>query len=178
MDRRKLITATLFGVVIGVVYGPIPFEIGDSLIVFEAIILSLSFILLGKGGATYTALINGLIETPFQLGYGAFALLAAVLYGVSIDVFCTLLGVVSEGKVRTKRLIVSLTLSTLLTGVVATYGFIVLGFGTSAPLVDIYLPIVIVGVISGTLGGFVAARLWERNLKKRFQPSDVPRGPQ
>lgn len=170
MDRRKLITATLFGVLIGVVYGPLPFEIGDSLIVFQAIILSLSFILLGRGGATYTALINGLVETPFQLSFGAFALVAALLYGVLIDVFSTALKAKSEEGIRAKRLVVSVTLSTIITGLVATFAFIALGFGTSAPLLDVYLPIVVVGVISGALGGFLAARIWERNLKSRFSP--------
>lgn len=169
MDRRKLATATLFGVLIGVVYGSLPFEIGDSLIIFQAIILSLSFIILGRGGATYTALVNGLIETPFQLSYGAFALLVALLYGILVDIFSTLLKAKTENGISTKRLVVSLTLSTIITGLVATFSFIALGFGTTAPLLDLYLPIVIIGVISGALGGFLAARIWERNLKKWFQ---------
>jgi hypothetical protein len=171
LEARRLMVATIFGVVIGIIYGPIPFEIGDSLIVFQAIILSLSFILLGRGGATYTALINGLVETPFQLSYGAFALLIAVFYGVLIDIFCSLLRVKTGEGVRTKRLVVSLTLSTTITGLVATFAFIALGFGTTAPFVDLYLPIVVLGVISGAVGGFLAARIWERNLKSRFQPA-------
>lgn len=176
MDRRKLITATLFGVLIGVVYGPLPFEIGDSLIVFQAIILSLSFILLGRGGATYTALVNGLIETVFQVQYGAFALAAALLYGVLIDVLSTAMKAKSEDGVRTKRLIASVTISTIITGFVATFAFIALGFGSSAPLVDVYLPIVVVGVISGAVGAFLATRIWERNLKTRFSSKLAERG--
>lgn len=171
LDRRKLITATIFGVVIGVVYGPLPFEIGDSLIVFQAILLSLSFVLLGPGGATYTGLVNGLIETPLQLGYGGFALAIAVFYGVTVDVFCTVLRVRSEGGIRVKRLLAALTLSTVLTGSVATYAFIALGFGSSAPFVDLYLPIIVVGVISGAVGAYLAARIWDRNLKARFASS-------
>jgi len=165
-----LITATLFGVLIGVVYGALPFEIGDSLIVFEAIILSLSYILLGPGGATYTGLINGLVETPLQLAYGPFAFGVALLYGVLVDVFSTLFRATSEGKDHTKRLVASLSVSTVITGLVATYAFITLGFGTTAPFVDVYLPVLIVGALSGTIGGLLAARIWDHNLRHRFAP--------
>ena len=174
VSTRKLITATLFGVLIGVVYGALPFEIGDSLIVFEAIILSLSFILLGPGGATYTGLINGLVETPMQLAFGPFSFGVALLYGILVDMFSILFRATSEGKVHTKRLVASLSVSTVITGLVATYAFIALGFGTTAPFVDVYLPVLIVGALSGTIGGFLAARIWERNLKHRFNSAQAP----
>jgi len=174
VNSKKLITATLFGVLIGVVYGALPFEIGDSLIVFEAIILSLSYILLGPGGATYTGLINGLVETPLQLTYGPFAFGVALLYGVLVDVFNALFRATSEGKVHTKRLVASLSVSTVITGLVATYAFIALGFGTTAPFVDVYLPVLVVGALSGTIGGFLAARIWDHNLKNRFAPVQAP----
>lgn len=174
VDSRKLITATIFGVIIGITYGPLPFEIGDSLIVFQAIMLSLSFILLGRGGATYTALVSGLIETPFQLSFGAFALLAAVLYGILVDLFCTVFKVNSGDGIRTKALVASLTLSTTIIGIIATFAFIALGLGTSAPLLDLYLPIVVVGVISGVVGAILAARIWEKVLKARFRTVQLP----
>jgi len=159
---------------IGVVYGALPFEIGDSLIVFEAIILSLSYILLGPGGATYTGLINGLVETPLQLAYGPFAFGVALLYGVLVDVFSALFRATSEGKVHTKRLVASLSVSTVITGLVATYAFITLGFGTTAPFVDVYLPVLVVGALSGTIGGFLAVRIWDHNLKHRFASVQAP----
>jgi hypothetical protein len=170
VNYKKLITATIFGVVIGVVYGALPFEIADSLIVFEAILLSLSFILLGPGGATYTGLINGLIETPLQLSFGPFALGVALLYGILVDVFCSLFRVTYEGKVRSKRLVASLSVSTIITGMAATYAFIALGFGTTAPFVDLYLPVLVIGGVSGTIGGVLGARIWEHNLQRRFTP--------
>ena len=174
VSTKKLITATLFGVLIGVVYGALPFEIGDSLIVFEAIILSLSFIILGPGGATYTGLVNGLVETPLQLAFGPFAFCVALFYGILVDVFSILFRVTSEGRVRAKRLVASLSVSTVITGLVATYGFIALGFGTTAPFVEVYLPVLVVGALSGTIGGFLAARIWERNLKHRFNSAQAP----
>ena len=174
VSTKKLITATLFGVLIGVVYGALPFEIGDSVIVFEAVILSLSFILLGPGGAAYTGLVNGLVETPLQLSFGPFAFGVALFYGVLVDVFSVVLKVTSEGKVHTRRLVASLSVSTIVTGLVATYAFITLGFGTTAPFVDVYLPVLVVGALSGTIGGFLAARIWERNLKHRFNSVQAP----
>jgi hypothetical protein len=176
IDARKLVTATLFGAIIGVVYGALPFEIGDSLIVFEAVMLSLTFILLGPGGATYTGLINGLVETPLQLAFGPFALGVALFYGILVDVFSSLFGVTSEGLVRTRRLVAALSLSTIITGLVATYAFIALGFGTTAPFLDVYLPVLVVGALSGTIGGILAARIWERNLKHRFQSVQASAG--
>lgn len=170
VDSKKIVTATLFGVTIGVIYGALPFEIGDSLIVFEAILLSLSFILLGPGGATYTGIINGMVETPLQLSFGPFAFGVALLYGILVDLFCTIFKVTYEGKVRPKRLVASLTLSTIIVGVVATYAFIAFGFGTTAPFVEVYLPILAVGAVSGTVGGILGARLWDKNLKHRFTP--------
>ena len=174
VNSKKLITATIFGAIIGVVYGALPFEIGDSLIVFEAILLSLSFILLGPGGATYTGLINGLVETPLQLAFGPFSIAVAIFYGVLVDVFSTLFRVTAEGKVHARRLVASLSLSTIITGLVATYAFIALGFGTTAPFLEVYLPVLVVGALSGTVGGFLAARIWERNLKNRFQAVQAP----
>jgi hypothetical protein len=174
VTSKKLITATLFGVLIGVVYGALPFEIGDSLIVFEAVVLSLSFILLGPGGATYTGLINGLVETPLQLAFGPFAFGVALFYGVLVDAFSSLFGVASGGEIHAKRLVASLSVSTIITGLVATYAFIGLGFGTTAPFLEVYLPVLVVGALSGTIGGFLAARIWERNLKHRFNPVQVP----
>jgi len=174
VNTKKLITATLFGVLVGVVYGALPFEIGDSLIVFEAVVLALSFILLGPGGATYTGLVNGLVETPLQLAFGPFAFVVALFYGVLVDVFSSLFRVASEGKVHAKRLVASLGVSTIITGLVATYAFITLGFGTTAPFVDVYLPVLIVGALSGAIGGFLAARIWERNLKSRFVSVQAP----
>jgi len=174
VSTQKLVTATLFGVLIGVVYGALPFEIGDSLIVFEAVVLSLSFILLGPGGATYTGLINGLVETPLQLTFGPFSLAVALFYGVLVDVFSILFRAKSAGKVHPKRLIASLSVSTVITGLVATYAFVALGFGTTAPFLEIYLPVLLIGALSGTIGGFLAARIWERNLKHRFTPVQEP----
>jgi hypothetical protein len=176
VNPKKLATATLFGVLIGVIYGALPFEIGDSLIVIEAIVLSLSFILLGPGGATYTGFINGLIETPLQLAFGPFAFGVALFYGLLVDVFSILFRVTTDGRVHAKRLVASLSVSTVITGLAATYAFITLGFGTTAPFVDVYLPVLVVGALSGTIGGFLAARIWDRNLKHRFVtvPSPVP----
>jgi hypothetical protein len=170
VDSKKLITATIFGVVIGVVYGALPFEVADSLIVFEAILLSLSFILLGPGGATYTGLINGLVETPLQLSFGPFAFGVALLYGILVDVSCSLFKVTSDGKVHSKRLVAALSVSTIFTGMAATYAFVTLGFGTTAPFVDLYLPVLVLGGVSGTIGGVLGARIWEHNLRRRFSP--------
>jgi hypothetical protein len=115
-----------------------------------------------------------LVETPLQLAFGPFALGVALFYGILIDLFSTLFKVTSEGKVHTTRLVASLSVSTIITGLTATYAFITLGFGTTAPFVDVYLPVLVVGALSGTIGGLLAARIWGRNLKHRFNSVQAP----
>jgi ABC-type thiamin/hydroxymethylpyrimidine transport system permease subunit len=177
VSTRKLLTATLFGVIIAVVKGPLPPVYSDFLIIVEAPILALSYVMLGRGGATYTELVNGLVETPFQLSFGPFVILVALLYGVQVDVFSSLLKVRSpSGDVGTKRLVLSLTISTITTGLVAAYTSVYLGLVAYTPSLFfvVYVPILIWGTFSGALGGWLASRIWTRNLKARFS-SDMGR---
>ena len=171
VSTRKLLTATLFGVIIALLKGPLPPVYSDFLIIVEAPILSLSYIMLGKGGATYTEAVNGLAETPFQLSFGPFVILVALLYGAQVDAFCSLFRVRSPGgEIGVKRLMAALTISTTTTGLVAAYTSIYLGLVAYSPSLFfvIYVPILVWGILSGTLGGWLAARIWTRNLKSRF----------
>ena len=62
----------------------------------------------------------------------------------------------------------SLTLASVVTGPVAYYATV---FLTNVLPNDpsIYLTLVVFGIISGAVGGYLAARIWERNLKARFK---------
>lgn len=170
MDVRKLITAALFGVAIAVIKGPFQPPYADLLIIVEAPIAGLSYLLLGRGGATYTEFINGLIQSTFKASFFPLSLIAAVLYGVQIDVYSWLFRAQVNGTTSARRMFASLGLASSTTGVLAAYISITLGIVPYSPsLFDVvYIPIIVWGVLSGAVGGAVSARIWNRNLKARF----------
>lgn len=178
MDSRKLITATLLGVAIAAVKSPFTFPITDYLIIVEVPVLALSYLILGKGGATYTGLINGVLQSAVKVGFFPFDLVFGVSYGVLVDIFCTLLKVRNAEKTSAKRMMVALGVASTILGVGIAYVFLAFnfnlgvdlsGYSTTELLEIVYAPILIWGILSGVLGGFFSARIWERNLKARFK---------
>jgi hypothetical protein len=171
VDTRKLITATMFGVAIAVVKGPFQPPYADFLIIVEAPILGLSYLLLGRGGATYTELINGLIQSTFKASFFPFSLIAAVFYGAQVDAYSSLFGVNSNGGTSTKKMFASLGLASSVTGILAAYISISLGILPYSPslFAVVYIPIIIWGILSGAVGGALSAKIWDRNLRARFK---------
>src|SRR5271157_5036 len=171
-DTRKLATATLLGVAIAVVKGPLQPPYADFLIIVEAPILGLSYLLLGRGGATYTELVNGLLQSTVKASFFPFSLVAALLYGLQVDFFGSVFRAGRGDSASSKRMIAALGLSSITTGIIAAYTSISLGIVQYSPSLFfyIYIPIIIWGVLSGSLGGFLATLIWERNLKARFRP--------
>ena len=158
------------------VKAPFTFPVTDYLIIIEVPILALSFLLLGWGGATYTGLVNGVLQSFVKVAFFPYDLIFAVSYGALVDIFGTLLSVRSGAGTSTRRLMAALGLASTLLGVGVAYAFVVLNLspslglqGKSASyLLEVYVPIVVWGVASGVLGGYFSARVWEKNLKPRF----------
>jgi len=176
VDNRKLITATLFGVVIAVIKGPFQPPYADFLIIVEAPILGLSFLLLGRGGATYTQVVNGLLQSGVKASFFPFSLIVAVLYGVLVDLLGTAFKAREGEHTSSKRMVGTLGIASIITGLLAAYTSIALRIVPYNPslLLVVYVPIVIWGVFSGALGGFIAAKVWEQNLKARFRSVQPP----
>ena len=184
MDTRKLATATLFGVGIAIVKAPFTFPVTDYLIIIEVPILALSFLLLGRGGATYTGLVNGVLQSAFKVSFFPYDLLFAVSYGVLVDFFGTVLGVRRDGRTSTTRLAAALGLASTVLGVSIAYVFLALNlspgidvtsYSATGLLEIVYIPIVAWGILSGVFGGVLSARVWERNLRSRFKSVQAPR---
>ncbi len=176
VDSRKLITATLFGVVIAVLKGPFQPPYADFLIIVEAPILGLSFLLLGRGGATYTEVVNGLLQSGVKAPFFPFSLLLAILYGVLVDVLGTAFKAREGEHTSSKRMVATLGTASIITGLVAAYTSIaarIIPYNPSL-LYVVYIPIIIWGILSGALGGFISARIWEKNLKARFKSVQPP----
>lgn len=184
MDSRKLATATLLGVIIFLIKGPLLAPYADFLLIFEALLVGLGFALLGRGGGTFVELVNGLLLTAYEAvtvpALAPFVLPLAILFGILVDLLGVWLHVRVGGMVSGKRLAAALTVSSAVTGIVAYVvtlsALISLGFLPNDPNMDLILggTIVAIGVTEGAAGGLLAARVWERNLKSRFQPVQPP----
>ncbi len=160
-------TASLFGVVIFLAKGFLPSPTADFLVIVEALLVGLSFLILGRGGATYVEVVNGVLQTPVKIFFAPFSFLLAILFGVQVDAFASLLKV-KNSEARAGRLAGTLAISSATTGVIAYYTTAVLERLVPSDL-GIALTILIFGVISGALAGYLAARIWNRNLRSRFQ---------
>jgi hypothetical protein len=184
LDSRKLITATLFGVIVFLIKGPLLAPYADFLLIFEAILAGLGFALLGSGGATYVELVNGLLLTVYEAAtvpiLAPFVLPLALLFGLLIDGLGSLLKVRADGNISSKKLAITLTIASALTGAIAYFttlsALISLGFLPNDPSTDVMLGLVIIviGIAEGGAGGFLAGRIWERNLKQRFKSVQPP----
>jgi len=174
---RKLATAAIFGATIAVIKSPFTFPVTDYLIIVEVPILALGYLLIGKGGAAFTGLVNGLLQSVVKANLFPYDLIFGFAYGALIDVFATALHVRGANGTSTKRMTVALGLASTVLGVSIAYVFLtfnlspgvnVSGYSTTELLELVYAPIVVWGILSGFVGGILSARIWDRNLKARF----------
>lgn len=170
-------TCTLLGALIAILKSPFQFPVTDYLIVVEVPILGISYLLLGRGGATYTGLVNGILQSAVKVSLFPYDLVFGVTYGFLVDAFADLLRVRDAKVTSAKRMTAALAIASTVMGLSITYLFLALNLSpvvnvsnlSNAELLSfVYLPIVIWGIISGALGGFISVRIWERNLKSRF----------
>lgn len=161
----------MFGVMILVTNGFIPAPTSDFLIIVQSLLLALSYLIVGKGGASYVGFVSGALITAAKISFFPVDLLVASLFGVLVDVLATSLRVMDNGRASPVRLVVAMMVSTGIVGLGAFYVSVV-AFPSAFtdvphdPLTD--LTILIFGVLSGAGAGAIAARLWNRNLMARF----------
>lgn len=164
---RRVALASLFGVLILVTMGFLPAPTSDFLIVIEAFFLALSFLVIGRGGATYTGLVAGLLITAVKLSFFPLDLVFALFFGVMVDVTSLAFGAKRAQDARTARLVAAVTISTGLVGFVAYYVTAVLT-NIVPNQIGLDITILIFGIASGAAGGYAAARVWNKYLKSRF----------
>jgi hypothetical protein len=184
LDSRKLATATLLGVIVFLIKGPLLAPYADFLLIFEAFLVGLGFALLGRGGGTFVEVVNGVLLTLYTTvatpPLAVFVLPLAILFGALVDLTGSFFHARTASGVSGKRLAAAVAVASALTGTtayLATVSVLVsLQFLPSDPTTDLLYGTVIIaiGVAEGAAGGFLAARVWERNLRRRFtsiQPS-------
>src|SRR5579875_1122930 len=159
--NRKIATATIFGGIAFVATAFLPSPLSDFLIIIPSFFFALGYIVLGRGGATYVSLVDGLLTTPFSLIF-------ALILGILIDLFATAFKARRNSEVRTSMLTLSTTLGTAITGLAAYY-ITVKVTGLLNTDFSVALTILVFGIISGAAAGFLAAKIWNRNLRSTFE---------
>ncbi len=165
--NRRVALGGLFAVLILFSDGFVPAPNSDFLIVFEAFFLALSFLVVGRGGATFTGAVAGILITFVKLSFFPLDLVLASLFGLAIDLTCTAFKAKQGNEAMTRRLVAAVTLSTGVVGFIAYYVAAVLtSLVPNQAVLD--ATVLIFGIVSGAVAGFAAARLWNRYLKSRF----------
>ena len=164
LKSKRVAIATLFGVVVFVSKTIVPSPLDKMFVIVQALLLALGALLLGRLGATYVAGVGGVLTALWRIAFAPFSLGSAILYGLFVDGFFLALGVnTTGGKVKTGRLIAAMTVSTALIGFICYY--MSYSFGLVPRNAVLEVVILVVGTLSGALGGYLASVFWERHLK-------------
>jgi hypothetical protein len=169
----RIALASLFGALILAVMGFVPAPTSDYLIVFQAFFLALSYLVVGRGGATYVGIVSGLLISVVKIAFFPYDLIFSLMFGVLVDALGEAFHAKRGIDARTVRLVCGMTISTGVVGLVAYY-FTAVATNLVPNILALDLSVLIFGVFSGAIGGYGAAVVWNRNLKARFHPPAQP----
>jgi len=132
----------------------------------QALSFSLASLLVDKGGAIYTSFVTGLLLSVLRMSFFPFSLMFSVFYGLLIDGFFHLFKVNEANYVKSKRLILLLTVATGITGVASMFVTTMLEVIPMIPAV--YFAIIVGAIINGAMAGYLTVIIWNRYLCHRF----------
>ncbi len=132
----------------------------------QSLCFSLATLLFAEGGAVYASLVAGLLLSGLRTGFFPFSLMFSLFYGLLIDGFFHFLRVNDGNYVNSKRLILSLTLATGITGVSSMYLTTMLNVLPMIP--TMYLAIIVGAIINGVVAGYLTVIIWNKYLSSRF----------
>ncbi len=165
LSTRNLALGTLFGVMIFIFEILLPTPMDKAFTFFQSMLLSLGYLLIGVPGATFISLVGGSLTAIWRAPLAPFTLGFALLFGASIDVLCSVFQASNkEGRVKPLRLILAVALSTMITGYSGYYLTITLDLMPLDPTIGNL--ILIAGIISGVVGGYLSLVLWKRIFRK------------
>ncbi len=163
LSTRNLTLAIVFGVMIFIFETLLPTPMDKAFTFFQAMLLSLSYLLIGVPGATFTSLIGGSLTAIWRAPLAPFTIGFALLFGGLIDLFCFVFGARDRnGNVRQMRLISAVTLSTMITGLAGYYLTVEFELMPMDPTLGMI--ILISGILSGIVGGLLSMVLWKKLL--------------
>jgi len=162
---RRITMATLFGVLIFVSKIIIPTPFDKMAIAPQTLLLTLGFLSIGPLGATYVAVVGGLLSAIWRAPFAPFTLAFALMYGLLIDGLCYGMKVKgSEGSVKKGRLVGAVTLSTVIVGL-SSYYVTVFVFSILPRNPFLEFVILIVGTLNGLIAGYLTLLVWSRIRK-------------
>ena len=165
-NSKKVTVITIFGTLAFVSSGFLPSPIDKMVISIQALSFSLASLLVAKGGATYASFVTGLLLSILRTSFFPFSLLFSLFYGLLIDGFFHLFKVHEGNYVKSKRLILLLTVATGITGVVSMYLTTMLNIIPMIP--TIYFAIIVGAILNGAIAGYLTVIIWNRYLSHRF----------
>lgn len=169
ISTRNLALIAVFGVTISLFEGLLPFPMDKALTFFQAMLLSLGYLMMGAPGATMISLVGGSLTAMWRAPLAPFTLGFALLFGVLIDVLCSVFRAKDgEGNVKRLRLILAVAVSTMITGVLSYHMTVMFGFPMDPTLGNMIL---VAGTVSGAVGGYLSLVLWKRVLRKWWRLS-------
>jgi hypothetical protein len=165
LSTRNLALGNLFGVMIFIFEMLLPTPMDKAFTFFQVMLLSLGYLLMGVPGATFISLVGGSLTAIWRAPLAPFTIGFALLFGGLIDVFnSTFRTRDKEGNVKQVRLILASALSTIITGYSSYYITIIFGLLPLDPTLGNL--ILVAGIISGIIGGYLSIILWKRIFKK------------
>ncbi len=165
-NSKKVAVITLLGTLAFVSSGFLPSPIDKMVIGIQALCFSLASLIVTKGGATYASLITGLLLSILRIGFFPFSLLFSLFYGLMIDSFFYFFKVKREKCIKSKRLILLLTIATGITGLLSMYVTTILGIIPMVPAM--YFAIIVVAILNGAIAGYFTVIIWKRYLSGIF----------
>jgi len=163
---KRIALATLFGAIIFLSKVVVPSPIDKMFIGVHALLLALGALLLRRMGGTHVAIVGGFLTALWRISFASFTFIFALLYGLFVDLFFFVFKVnTTEDNVKTSRLVVTMTVSTALVGLVSYYTT-VFPFGLLPRNSMLELSILVIGALNGSVAGYFTSIIWNKYLKK------------
>jgi len=164
-ESLRITLIALFGVTVFISKALLPSPLDKMVVVIQALFLALGSLLSRPLGATKVAAIGAALTIVLRPSLAPITLAFALMYGLLTDGFISIFHAnVPEGEMRAKRLTAATTVSTAITGLASYYVTVhILALLPRNPILEII--ILGVGVISGLLGGFLAALISRKALR-------------
>lgn len=164
-NTQRISLIAIFGVTVFVSKTLLPSPMDKMAVVPQAMFLALGSLLSRPLGATLVAAVGSALTVLIRPSLAPFTIAFALTYGLLTDGFIFILRVESsERDVRVYRLVAALTISTIITGLASYYTTVhILALLPRNPVLEVI--ILVLGVISGLIGGFLAALIWRKALQ-------------
>jgi len=155
-NTRRISLIALFGTLVFISKALLPSPLDKMAVVMQPLFLALGSLLSKPLGATKVAVVGAALTILLRPSLAPITIAFALIYGFLTDGFIFIFHVKApEDEVRAKRLVAAMTLSTAITGVASYLVTVhILALLPRNPILEVV--ILVVGVISGLLGGYLA----------------------